>query len=73
MFTVDAADEISDAETDEGLRWRLDAVCSAARFSAKVVPVDWGSGVVEGEEEPMPKPGTDTPAEERREMAVVFR
>jgi hypothetical protein len=67
---VDAADDISDAETEDGFRWRLDAICRAARFCAKVVPVDCGWGVVEGwgEEEverPMPKPETETPDEER--------
>jgi hypothetical protein len=73
LCIVDAAEDISDAETEEGFRWRLDAVCSAARFCAKVVPVGWAWGVVEGDEGPMPKPGTETPAEERREMAVVLR
>lgn len=67
---VDAAARASDIDTDRGSRLNALAVWRAACFCAKVVPAGGGGEEEEDGEEvdppPMPRPGTETPALERR-------
>lgn len=81
LLNVAAADAASEADTEVGSLCMEEAVWRAARFWAQVVvpappvlcPGACGGGVeVEGVE-PMPKPGTDIPFDERLFMADWLR
>lgn len=67
-------------DTDDGSLWKLEAVLSAACFSAHVVPCAGVVVVVVGERAggggavfPIPSPGTDIPAAPSRLMAPWFK